>query len=59
MVVGTPHELDGVANGRVKGKRNIAEDSLCRGNDDGVGCASTSGIRAGGGGGDGGSGGGG
>jgi hypothetical protein len=57
MVVGTPHELDGVANGRVKGKRNIAEDSLCRGNDDGVGCASTSGIRAGGGGGDGGGGG--
>jgi hypothetical protein len=36
VVVGTPHELDGVTDGSVYGERYISEDTLGRRNNDGV-----------------------
>ena len=40
MVVGTPHELDGVTDSCIYGERNVAQNTLSRSNDDGVGSAS-------------------
>ena len=39
MVVGTPHEHDGIANGCVEGEGHVAENTLRRSNDDSVGYA--------------------
>ena len=39
MVVGTPHEHDGVANGRVEGEGHVAENTLSGSNDDSMGYA--------------------
>lgn len=39
VVVGTPHEHDGIANGCVEGEGHVAKNTLRRSNDDSVGCA--------------------
>lgn len=41
MVVGTPHEFDGITNGGVHCEGNIAENSLGRGNNDSMGSTSS------------------
>lgn len=46
VVVGTPHELDGVTDGRIQGEGNVTQDALSRGDDDGVGGASADGALA-------------
>jgi hypothetical protein len=42
VVVSTPHELDGVTDGCVHGEGDVTEDTLGRGDDNGVGSASAS-----------------
>lgn len=41
VVVGTPHESDGITDGRVQGERNVTENTLCGCNNDGVSNTST------------------
>jgi len=50
VIVGTPHELDGVTDGSVHRERNVAEDALGRSDNDSVSCtrALVSGPRVGG-----------
>lgn len=38
MIVGTPHELDGVTDGSVHRERNVAEDALGRSDNDSMSC---------------------
>ena len=42
VVVGTPHELDGVTDGSVDGEGNVTEDTLGGCNNDSVGSTSSS-----------------
>ena len=52
VVVTTPNELDGVANGRVGSERHVTKDTLSRGDPNSVSCAGTrASLRARGGGG--------
>jgi len=54
VVVGTPHELDGVTDGGVDCEGNVTQDTLGGGDDNGVGSTSSSNTTAVGGGGGGG-----
>lgn len=47
VIVGTPHELDSIANRCVEGKRHISKNALGRGDNDRVGLAVTATARGG------------
>ena len=40
VVVGTPHEFDGVTDSCINGERNVTQNTLSRSNNDGVGSTS-------------------